>query len=157
MPAALLGTGKEAASIVHISPIIVFALLAIGLGVGVISGMVGIGGGVLVIPILMMLFGFSQAKANGTSLAMLLPPIGIFAVYTYQKAGNINWAYAMLLAGGFAVGGYIGGVIVNHKWIDEVMIRRLFILLLLYVIGRMVWRSDPEIRATTKTLILMAA
>src|SRR4051794_12540144 len=140
-----------------LSPLIVLSLLAIGLCIGVISGMVGIGGGGLVIPGLMLAFGFSQAKANGTSLAMLLPPIGIFAVLTYHRAGHINWPFAMLLAGGFAVGGYAGGVIVNHHWLKEVTVRRMFVVLLLYVAGRMLWRGDPQLRATLKTGILIGA
>src|SRR5689334_18824349 len=69
----------------------VLILLLIGLAIGTISGMVGIGGGVLVMPVLMFFFGFAQAKANGTSLAMLLPPIGIFAVLAYWRTDNIDW------------------------------------------------------------------
>ena len=63
----------------------IVALVLIGLCIGTISGMVGIGGGILVIPALMFFFGFSQAKANGTSMTMLLPPIGVFAVLVYHR------------------------------------------------------------------------
>src|SRR5207247_3626916 len=94
-------------------------LVMIGLTIGVISGMVGIGGGVLVIPILMFLFGFSQAKANGTSLGMLLPPLGIFAVLRYHKQHNIDWQFALLMAAGFMVGGWIGGWLVNDVKVPE--------------------------------------
>jgi uncharacterized membrane protein YfcA len=156
MPAAFSShTGKEAAFIVHISPLIVFALLAIGLGIGVISGMVGIGGGVLVIPVLILAFGFSQARANGTSLAMLLPPIGIFAVLEYHNKGNINWTYALLLALGFAVGARFGAVLINSQRIDETVVRRAFLVLLFYIAGRMLWRDDPQLQATLKTLALV--
>ena len=79
-------------------------ILLIGLLIGVVSGMVGIGGGVLVIPALMFGFGFSQARANGTSLAMLLPPIGAFAVMSYWRAGNVDWRFAGLLAVGLTAG-----------------------------------------------------
>ena len=72
-------------------------VLLVALVIGTISGMVGIGGGVLVIPVLMFGFGFSQAKANGTSMAMLLPPIGVFAVLSYWRAGNIDFRFAAVL------------------------------------------------------------
>ena len=65
----------------------VMLVLLVGLLIGTVSGMVGIGGGVLVIPVLMFGFGFSHTKANGTSMAMLLPPIGVFAVLAYWRAG----------------------------------------------------------------------
>ena len=81
-------------------------LILIGLAIGALSGIVGIGGGVLVIPALVLFFGFTQQKANGTSLAMLLPPIGILAVINYARAGTINWAFAALLACGFVFGAY---------------------------------------------------
>ena len=112
----------------------------IGSIIGVISGMVGIGGGVLVIPILMFLFGFSQAKANGTSLGMLLPPIGIFAVMRYQRQQN---------------GGWVGGWLVNDVKVPEKYLRRLFVLLLIYVVGRLIYHDDPETRAAIKTLTMM--
>src|SRR5437868_5790088 len=96
------------------SPTTLLLVLAIGLAIGIVSGMVGIGGGVLVIPVLMFGFGFSQARANGTSLAMLLPPIGIFAVLSYWRAGNIDWPFAAALAIGFAGGAFIGAKLVNN-------------------------------------------
>jgi len=136
---------------------IIVAVLLVGLLVGTISGMVGIGGGVLVIPILMIAFGFPQAKANGTSLAMLLPPIGIFAVLSYWRAGNIDWAFAMLLAVGFAAGAYLGAKVINCGWINPVGLRILFSVLLLYVAGRMLFRTGGRARAALETALLMGA
>lgn len=133
------------------------ALLLVGVLVGTISGMVGIGGGILVIPILMIAFGFSQAKANGTSLAMLLPPIGIFAVLAYGRADNIDWGYALLLAVGFAAGAYLGARLVNSRWINPVGLRILFSVLLLYVAGRMLFRTGGRARAALETTFLMGA
>src|ERR1700761_6295767 len=89
-------------------------VLSVGVAIGTASGLVGIGGGTLVIPVLMVGFGFTQAQANGTSLAMLLPPIGLFAVMAYARAGNVNWSFAALLAIGFAAGAALGGVAVNR-------------------------------------------
>jgi hypothetical protein len=141
----------------HLSTSSAFLLLFIGLVIGIVSGMVGIGGGVLVIPLLMFFFGFSQAKANGTSLAMLLPPIGIFAVVTYWKAGNVDWRFALLLAFGFAVGAYVGAAIVNHGWINPTALRIGFALLLVYCAARLLFRHGGQARAALETSLMVAA
>jgi uncharacterized membrane protein YfcA len=91
------------------APAVVLKLLVMGLGIGALSGMLGIGGGVLVIPALVMVLGFTQQRAVGTSLAMLLPPIGLFAVLRYQRAGSVDWAVAMVMAAAFTVGALGGG------------------------------------------------
>jgi len=101
----------------------IVSLCLIGLGIGMISGMVGIGGGLLIIPILMIGFAFTQQQATGTSLAMLLPPVGIFAVMAYAKTGNVDWRFAGLLALGFVIGGYIGAWLVNHDYIHPTVLR----------------------------------
>ena len=130
-------------------------VLLLGLFVGVVAGMVGIGGGVLVIPVLMIGFGFSQAKANGTSLAMLLPPIGLFAVLSYSRGGNIDWKFAGVLAVGFAVGAYAGARLVNTGKINPTMLRLLFAILLLYVAGRILFRSGGYARPAFATSLLV--
>lgn len=86
-------------------------LIALGVLVGVLAGIVGLGGGFVVVPLLRYCYGFTQTMAQGTSLAMLLPPIGILAVWQYWKAGQMNIPVAMLLALGFIVGGYLGGAV----------------------------------------------
>src|SRR5947207_7450889 len=108
------------------TPTTALTLVLVGFAIGTFSGMVGIGGGVLVIPVLMIGFGFSQARANGTSLAMLLPPIGIFAVLAYSRAGNIDWRFAILLAIGFTFGAYIGAKVVNSGWMNPALLRLMF-------------------------------
>jgi hypothetical protein len=102
----------------------VFAYLLLGLLVGVFSGMVGIGGGILIVPALVYFFHMSQHKAQGTSLGALLAPIGILAFWEYYKAGNANLPAALLIAFGFLVGGYFGGMWAQH--IPVVMLRRGF-------------------------------
>jgi uncharacterized membrane protein YfcA len=121
----------------------------------VFSGMVGIGGGVLVIPILMIGFGFSQAKANGTSIAMLLPPIGVFAVLSYWRAGNVDWRFAALLAVGFAVGAFLGAKLVNSGKINPTALRLMFAVLLLYIAGRILFRSNGRASAALQTTLLV--
>jgi uncharacterized membrane protein YfcA len=136
--------------------LLILSLLLLGNAIGVVSGMIGLGGGIMVIPALIYLYGFSQRQANGTSLAMLLPPIGIFAVFAYHKAGNINWPFAMLIAAGFASGAYIGGLLVNTGKVPDITLRFIFAALLLYVAGRMLFRTDGRAMAALQTCLLIA-
>ena len=85
-----------------------FLLILIGMSAGLLSGVVGVGGGIIIIPLLMLLIGLDQHQAQGTSLAVMLPPIGILAAINYHKAGFIDWKYAMIIAAAFIVGGYFG-------------------------------------------------
>src|SRR3954454_6098013 len=134
----------------------VMLVLLVGLLIGTVSGMVGIGGGVLVIPVLMFGFGFTQAKANGTSMAMLLPPIGVFAVLSYWRAGNIDFRIAAVLAVGFAAGAYVGARLVNSGRINPTALRVLFAVLLLYVAGRVLFRPGGRARSALETSLLVA-
>jgi uncharacterized membrane protein YfcA len=105
--------------------------LIVGLVVGFSSGIVGVGGGVFVIPILVFLFGFSQKMAQGTSLAMLLPPVGILAVMTYYNSGNIDIKVAIILALGYFAGAYFGSSLAVTLSND--MLKKIFGVLLLGV------------------------
>ena len=84
------------------------AFVLTGLLVGVFSGMVGVGGGIILVPILVIFFGFTQHKAQGTSTAMLLPPIGVLAAWTYYKNDMVDVRAALLMCAGFVLGGYFG-------------------------------------------------
>lgn len=109
--------------------------LLVGLAVGVISGMVGLGGGVFIIPILVYGFKMSQHKAQGTSLGALLAPIGLLAFWEYYKAGNVDLRAAIMIAVGFLLGGYFGG-----RWaqlVSDATLRRGFAVLLIIVGVRM--------------------
>jgi uncharacterized protein len=89
-------------------------LLAIGVVAGVLSGIFGIGGGVVIVPALIYLAGFRQHQATGTSLAVLLPPIGIAAAYEYYRNGNVDIRAAAFIAIGVLAGGYLGAVVANR-------------------------------------------
>jgi uncharacterized membrane protein YfcA len=102
----------------------IFSYLLLGLLIGLLSGVVGIGGGVLIVPALVYVFRMSQHKAQGTSLGALLAPIGALAFWEYYKAGNVDVPAALLIALGFAVGGYFGGHWAQH--LPEVIVRRAF-------------------------------
>lgn len=106
-----------------------------GLVVGVLSGFLGLGGGMAMIPILTVFFGFSQHTAQGTTLAMMIPPIGILAAWTYYRSGYVNIPAAAILCLGFVFGGLIGAkfaVGISGLWL-----RRIFGVFLLLVSVRM--------------------
>ncbi len=92
---------------------IVFLLL-IGIAAGVASGLFGIGGGVLIVPGLVFFLGFSQHTATGTSLAVLLPPVGIAAVLEYYNHGSVDLKAAFIVAAALLVGAWLGALIANH-------------------------------------------
>lgn len=83
-------------------------LIAIGIIAGTLSGLVGVGGGIIIVPALVMLLGFTQKTAQGTTLAMLMMPVGIFAAITYFRAGQVNLKAALFIALGFLIGALIG-------------------------------------------------
>ncbi len=112
-------------------------ILLIGFLVGILSGIIGIGGGVVLIPALIWLLGMSQRKAQGTSLAALLLPVGIFAFWTYYREGNADLRIGLLLAAGFAVGGFFGGWGAQH--IPELWLRRIFAVTLITLGARMLF------------------
>src|SRR5579871_5213692 len=106
-------------------------LLLFGVAIGVASGLLGIGGGILLIPGLMLLFGYSQAEAQGTSLAVMIPPIGIFAAMVYYQHGFVRLPVVGLIAVGFMIGAYFGARLVPH--VSPTYLRLAFGVLLLYL------------------------
>ena len=92
----------------------VVLVLGIGLAAGILSGVFGIGGGVIIVPALIYMAGFRQHNATGTSLAVLLPPIGIGAMWEYHRHGNVNMRVAMLMAIAVFAGGWIGALVANR-------------------------------------------
>ena len=91
---------------------------------GIIGGLFGVGGGEIFIPLLIYLFGFSQHQAQGTSLAVLLPPIGLLAALRYYRAGHVDFAVAGLLALGFFFGASIGAIVATR--IEGHILRKIF-------------------------------
>lgn len=109
--------------------------LLLGLAVGLLSGTVGTGGGVLIVPALVLFFHMNQRKAQGTSLGALLAPIGILAFWEYYKAGEVNVTAALLIALGFAIGGYFGGLWAQH--LPEAALKRTLGVLMLVIGARL--------------------
>jgi uncharacterized membrane protein YfcA len=106
-------------------------LLALGLVAGVISSMVGIGGGVIIVPALVGIFAVSQKMAQGTSLAMLLPPIGILGVMQYHKQGLVDYKMAIILCISFIAGSFLGGMVAVK--LDNTVLKKIFGVFLLLI------------------------
>jgi uncharacterized membrane protein YfcA len=108
------------------------AIFAAALLCGVASGLFGIGGGVLLVPLLGLLFAFDQHRAQGTSLVALVPPTGLLAFLAYAKAGYVSWHIGPLLIPGIFFGGIAGGVLVKH--IPPRRMRQIFAVVV-FVVG----------------------
>jgi hypothetical protein len=111
------------------------AIIFSGILAGILSGFLGIGGGVIMIPALIYVCGFSQRLAQGTTLAAMIPPIGLLAAIVYWKAGNVNVKAAVLMAIGFIFGGLFGGIIAQY--IPENLLRKSFAIFLVLVAVKM--------------------
>ena len=115
----------------------VIGYLILGVLAGVLSGLIGIGGGILIVPVLVYMFGFSQHMAQGTTLALMIPPIGILAVLEYYRAGNVDVKVAALICLGFVIGGYVGAKIAIG--VPDAVLKKIFGVILMLVSIRMVF------------------
>lgn len=86
----------------------VLLYILLGLVAGIFSGLIGIGGGIIIVPVLVLVFGLSQHSAQGTTLALMVPPIGLLAAWAYYKQGFVDLKIAAFVCLGFFVGGFIG-------------------------------------------------
>jgi len=112
-------------------------ILGLGLAAGILSGLVGIGGGVLVVPALVFLLGFTQHQAQGTTLAMMVPPIGILAAWQYYRNGHVDIRVAALLCAGFLTGGLLGGRLANT--LSSTALEKTFGFVLLIIALKMIF------------------
>ncbi len=112
-------------------------LILIGLVAGTFSGLIGIGGAIIIIPALIFFLHFDQPTAQGTSLAIMLPPIGLLAAYNYYKAGALNLQYALIIAAAFLIGGYLGSKMAVSIPVDS--LRKIFAVTLILIAIRMLW------------------
>ncbi|MET6997967.1 sulfite exporter TauE/SafE family protein [Chitinophaga defluvii] len=110
---------------------IILGLILLGLLAGAFSGVVGIGGGIIIVPALVYLFGLSQHQAQGTTLGLLMFPVGILAVIQYYKQGYIDYRFVLFIAAGFIIGGYLGGKLVVN--IPDYIIKKIFALLMIAI------------------------
>lgn len=116
---------------------LIAGLLILGVVAGILSGFVGVGGGIVVVPALVLLFHFTQKQAQGTTLAMLIPPIGILAAAAYYKAGYVDIKAAIFIALGFIVGSVLGAKYATH--FSDLMVSRVFGGFLLIVAMKLIF------------------
>ena len=108
---------------------LIASLIAIGILAGIFSGFMGVGGGVVMIPLMILFLGYNQHEAQGLSLAVLAVPVTFVAAYTYHKSGHpIDWKFALIVAMCFVLGGWLGSKIALR--IDQAMLKKIFAIVL---------------------------
>jgi uncharacterized protein len=112
-------------------------IIIVGLAAGMLSGLVGVGGGIIIVPALAFFLGFSQHEAQGTSLGILLLPAGIFAAINYYKQGFIDVKVVLLLFVGFLIGGYFGSKL--SLSLSEAVVKKIFAIMLVVVAAKMLF------------------
>jgi uncharacterized membrane protein YfcA len=115
----------------------IFILIIIGLLGGFLSGLMGVGGGIIMIPMLIFFLGFSQQQAQGTSLAVLAVPVTALAAYQYYKEGNIHWEYALIMAVCFVAGGFLGSKLAIT--LDQKTLQRIFGVVMLIISMKLIF------------------
>lgn len=121
----------------------VLILLLIGLFAGVLSGVIGIGGGIVIVPALVYFIGFSQRTAQGTSLAILLLPIGLLGVIQFYKAGYVDVKVTAVIALAFFIGSYFGSRIALT--ISQEVLKKCFAILLIIIAVKMLFIDKREV------------
>ncbi len=115
-------------------------LIIIGLMAGVFGGMFGVGGAIVMIPAMVYILGVDQHTAQGTSVAVMLPPIGLFAAYNYYRAGQVNIWYAMVIAVAFLIGGYFGSKVALNM--PENVMKKIFAVLMILIAIKMFFTKE---------------
>ena len=121
----------------------ILILLLTGLSAGILGGFIGVGGGIIIVPAMVVFLGMTQHQAQGTSLAMMLPPIGILAVWNYWKADAVDMRAAMILAAAFVVGGFLGSKF--SLKLDPTKVKLIFGFFMLLVAVRMIFKAYREL------------
>lgn len=133
----------------------ILLLILVGLAAGMLSGLVGIGGGIIIVPALVMFLGFTQKEAQGTSLGILLLPIGILAVIQYYKEGYINVHYVLTVAIAFLAGSYFGSKLAIT--LSDEKVKKIFAITLMLIAIKMLFfdkhKTNAEPKKTTAEII----
>lgn len=120
----------------------IIMLLIIGLFTGVLGGLVGVGGGIILVPALVFFLGFSQLDAQGTSLALIMFPVGILGVIQYYKQGHVDFKIVVLLAIGFVLGSFLGSKISLN--INQQIVRKIFACLMIFIAIKMLFFDQQK-------------
>lgn len=117
----------------------ILAIVFLGLLAGIVGGMFGIGGGLLMVPGMALLLGFSDKQGVGTSLATILLPVGLLGVLEHYRAGNVDIKVAGLLGVGFVAGSFLGAVFINQPYISKSAFKLMYAAFLLLVAAKYLW------------------
>ena len=117
----------------------ILALIIIGLLAGILSGLVGVGGGIIMVPLFVIFLGLTQHNAQGLSLAVMLPPVTFLAVYNYHKAGggSIDWKVALIVSTLFIIGGFVGSKMALQ--LDQRILKKVFGVMMLVVAIKLIF------------------
>jgi uncharacterized protein len=119
---------------------IVIILVLIGLFAGMLSGLIGVGGGIIIVPALVFFLGFTQHEAQGTSLGLLLLPVGVLAVANYYKQGYVDIKVVAIMCAAFVIGGWLGSKLSLALPAD--IVKKIFAIVLFYTAIKMMgWDS----------------
>jgi len=125
-------------------------LIIIGIAAGMLGGMVGVGGGIIIVPALVFFLGFSQKMAQGTSLGILLLPVGILGVIQYYKEGYVDMRVVLLISTGFFLGSFLGSKLALS--LSQETVKKIFAILLIIVAVKMLFfdKKIPENKTTVQ-------
>lgn len=120
----------------------ILLLVLVGIAAGILGGLVGIGGGIIIVPSLVYFLHFSQKSAQGTSLGLLMLPMGILGVLQYYKQGHVDFKVVFILAAGFLAGSYFGSKIALS--LPQETVKKIFAVLLIIVAFKMLFIDKPH-------------
>jgi len=127
----------------------ILILIILGLVTGILSGLVGVGGGIIMVPAMVLILGFTQKQAQGTSLGIMLLPVGILAVIQYYKQGYINFNTVFIISAAFVVGGFLGSKLALNLSDDKM--KKVFAIVLLLVSLKMLFFDTPSKKGAEPT------
>jgi uncharacterized membrane protein YfcA len=128
----------------------ILILIILGLVTGILSGLVGVGGGIIMVPAMVLFLGFTQKQAQGTSLGIMLLPVGILAVIQYYKQGYINFNTVFIISAAFVVGGFLGSKLALNLSDDKM--KKVFAVVLLLVSLKMLFFDNTSKKAASPNM-----
>jgi uncharacterized membrane protein YfcA len=128
----------------------ILIIVLVGVAAGMLSGLVGVGGGIIIVPALVYFIGFSQKTAQGTSLALIMLPVGIFGVIQYYKQGHVDYRIVGMLAIGFLAGSFFGSKLALS--ISQETLKKFFAILMILIAVKMLFLDKPKKAAGTSGL-----
>ncbi len=136
---------------IHMDVQTMLIIILVGIAAGMLSGLVGVGGGLIIVPSLIYFIGFSQKTAQGTSLAMIMLPVGIFGVLQYYKQGHVDFRIVGILAIGFLAGSFFGSKIALS--LPQETVKKIFALLMILIAIKMLFLDKPKKDIVTEKTI----